>query len=452
MEAGMALDDVVKFFVSTNEYQTRIRAAACQAEGALGSLASPDKTCVKKPPSDLVVRTREPDDPNVVFLQTADPYHYYDMLAETSRTVRAYCQKHEFRYESYIGIKRGFYSWHAAYNRIVILRELLDSGFSGWLFYLDADAFITNLDFDLRGYLRDKDGYAGIFVDPGEKDEWYHMNNGIFLINMAAKAAHDLIQKWFEEFMKISDHELSLATDWGYLRHDQDLLHVVFYDNQYLRPSIFLESPYLLGWPPGFVRQFTRGEAESLAERKRIIKGYVEEVMGSAGSASEIDEVGERDARVIVSTLYKTLLGLMPEGDILADHFSMLHENGVQYGLSRVVEAIIETEQFKTRFAPACRQSSAMKERKWLAGALYRSLFEREPDWHALNAIPAQLREQGLEIGLQNVIADMIRCNEFRIGHEARQRAAATSGVIALRGNEAAGLRGELPRRPSLCN
>ncbi|MGE0258880.1 MAG: hypothetical protein AB7T18_09000 [Alphaproteobacteria bacterium] len=425
LEGGMALDDAIKFFISTNEYQTRIRASVLEAEGVLGGFAHGDETRAKKSLAGLAVRTSEASDPNILFLQTADPYHYYDMLAETSRTVRAYCQKHGFRYESYAGIKRGFYSWHAAYNRIIILRELLESGFSGWVFYLDADAFIANLEFDLREYLRDKSGYAGIFVDPGKKDEWYHMNNGIFLINMAANAAHDLIQKWFEEFMKISDHELRLATDWGYLRHDQDLLHVVFYDNQDFRSSIFLESPYLLGWD-GFVRQITRGEAEGLAERKRIIKRYVEEVMGPSESASEINELSERDARVIVSTLYRALLGAMPDWDTADNYILILREEGLQYGLSRVVEAIIETEQFKTRFAAGSETTLALEQAKMVGGALYRSLYEREPDWHALNAIPAQLREQGLEAGLQNVIAEMIRCNEFRIGHDARQRAAAT--------------------------
>jgi hypothetical protein len=148
--------------------------------------------------------------------------------------------------------------------------------------------------------------------------------------------------------------------------------------------------------------------------------------MGSAASASDIDEVGERNARVIVSALYKTLLGKMPEGGIRDDCFSMLRENGLQYGLPQVVEALIETEQFKSRFAPGTETEINLEQARLVGGALYRSLFNRAPDWHALNAIPAQLREQGLEKGLQNVIADMMQCNEFLIGHEARQRAAAT--------------------------
>src|SRR3954447_11671177 len=94
--------------------------------------------------------------PEVLVLQSADPYHYFDMLVETSRTVRHFCQTNGFRYQCVIGIKRGYYSWHATFNRIILLKELIASGYLGWVFYIDADAYIADQTFDLRAYLEEK--------------------------------------------------------------------------------------------------------------------------------------------------------------------------------------------------------------------------------------------------------------------------------------------------------
>src|SRR5258708_2102608 len=87
----------------------------------------------------------EEDDMDIVCLQTADPDIYYDLLYQTSKTVRLYCNRHGIRYESYIGIKRGYFAWHATFNRIFLIKELLDSGFRGWICYIDADAYVANL-------------------------------------------------------------------------------------------------------------------------------------------------------------------------------------------------------------------------------------------------------------------------------------------------------------------
>lgn len=100
----------------------------------------------------------------IVFVQTADPIRYRIFLEITSQTVREYCARHGFGYESFLGIARGYHPWQATYNRIPILRRWADSGFSGWICYLDADAYIADLAFDLRAYLRQNkffsDSYA----------------------------------------------------------------------------------------------------------------------------------------------------------------------------------------------------------------------------------------------------------------------------------------------------
>jgi hypothetical protein len=81
---------------------------------------------------------------------------YFDMLCLSARANRAYCRRHEIAYQAFVGVKRGFHSWQATYNRIPLLQELVDAGFAGWVLYLDADAYVADLDFDLRLYLADR--------------------------------------------------------------------------------------------------------------------------------------------------------------------------------------------------------------------------------------------------------------------------------------------------------
>jgi hypothetical protein len=58
-----------------------------------------------------------------IFLQTCDPDRYFAIWAAGSQTVRRYCAKQGFGYEAYIGIKSGYFPWHATYNRIFLFKE-----------------------------------------------------------------------------------------------------------------------------------------------------------------------------------------------------------------------------------------------------------------------------------------------------------------------------------------
>ena len=75
------------------------------------------------------------------------------MFDIASVSVRAFCDLHGHEYEAFKGIKVGRLPQHATYNRIALINDNLDSGFDGWLVFLDADAFVVDLRFDLRAYL-----------------------------------------------------------------------------------------------------------------------------------------------------------------------------------------------------------------------------------------------------------------------------------------------------------
>lgn len=427
IKAGTPLDQLVRTFVSSPEFREFLESTREPPIEPAEEPPAPSPEPDEQKPLDSVLEatgTHPSAEINILLLQSADPFHYYDMLAETSRTVRRFCQANGLHYECYIGIKRGYFSWHAAYNRITLLKEMIDSGFLGWVLYIDADAYIADHTFNLRAYLWDKSDYAAIFVKPSKQnDAWYHVNDGIFFLNTAAPEARDLVYKWHEVFMNVSEQSLSLASAWGDLPHDQDMLHDVLRDNDQFKSSIFMESPFVLGWDPtGFIRQFTRGEAEGLAERKRIIKSKIDQLLGSADAVGGLPELTERQAKAILSVLFKGLLGQFVHQQAYDQYTPILCQEGLQYGLQRVVDELVDSAQFKSRFTSGDDVELNYDQARIVASALYRSLFEREPDWHALNYIPALLREQGLDIGLQSAIRDMMKTEEFSLQYAARKQ------------------------------
>jgi hypothetical protein len=80
---------------------------------------------------------------DIIVFQTADAFRYARMLAVTAPTAIEYCRRHGFRYESFVGIKRGAWPLAGLLQPHHPLQELLDRGFAGWAFYLDADAGST---------------------------------------------------------------------------------------------------------------------------------------------------------------------------------------------------------------------------------------------------------------------------------------------------------------------
>ena len=376
-----------------------------------GSSGVPAQT----PAGEVSDPVRDDDGPDIVCFQTADPYSYYDMLVETARTVRLYCQRHGIRYEAYIGIKRGYFAWQACFNRILILKELIESGFRGWVFYLDADAYIADQNFDLKAYLHDKTDYAAIFVQTGVTKKWWDVNNGVFLLNTASSIGQEICALWLNKFVDLHEDTLRLSPAWGDIPHDQDLLHFVFYERQDLHRHLYFESPTLLNSEnASFVRQVLRVHVGDLVERRRRVKANVDEVLGESDAAAAMPEVTQAQATVIVDALYKTLLGRTADNVGFEHYTSFLCDRGLEYGFQRIVENLVQSDEFKSRFAPTSDAAVNGHQAGLIASALYRAVFGREPDAYALNSIPVVLHRDGLEKGLYTVAQTIIRSQEFR--------------------------------------
>ncbi len=222
----------------------------------------------------------------VLLLQTSDPQKYRPMLEITSRTVVEYCSRNNLNCQIYIGICRGNQPWHATFNRIVLLRRLLNSGFSGWVCYLDADAYITDLDFDIRHYLRDKDEIAMVIATDNANAPdrpFWAVNAGTFLINLGNPLGQQIVYQWADRFDDVSDKELLSPGEWTLSFDDQGFLSDILRDLPGGAASVLTlrDYPNLINYSRGiFISQILRADHRQLDERERQLRAETDRVLG----------------------------------------------------------------------------------------------------------------------------------------------------------------------------
>jgi SAM-dependent methyltransferase len=242
------------------------------------------------------VRT-DRDEGGVLFLQTADAGRYAPMLAITATSVREYCRRHGCGYESFLGVKRGFHPWQATFNRIPMLEELVARGFSGWAVYLDADAYIQDLDFDLSAYLADKGDRAAIFATSGVTGEHWDVNAGVALVNLGHPLGRKLIERWSAGFAAHGDDTLRDAVEWMDVGNDQDLLHGILRQDQAIADAVLVEPMSFLNGPhASFVRQHLRTLTPTFEARLEALAGAVSDVLhkGGVGRSARATEADQR--------------------------------------------------------------------------------------------------------------------------------------------------------------
>jgi hypothetical protein len=231
----------------------------------------------------------------VAIIQTADPVFYYSMLQETARTVRALCARNGYSYIQYVGIKRGYMPWQASYNRVFLLKEMVDQGHDGWVLYLDADAFIHDLEFDLSAYLDERSHAAAIFAGYGMSETSYDINSGGFAINLSHPLGKAIVLDWYRLIAEVPSEIFDGAVYWEHdLANDQHLLWQVlrrYVEDDGVGDHIIFEranQSYVNNGP--FINQLLRSFYPSYAERLAAVKQRVNEIMRGRKAVYRIDE------------------------------------------------------------------------------------------------------------------------------------------------------------------
>lgn len=249
-------------------------APRAEAAGEQQDDMSPPGSCTRLDEHPIVANATRGE---ILLLQSSDAEVYAPMLAQSARTTRRYAERHSLHYRSFLGIKRGCLPWHASYNRIDLLMDLIRSDFQGWVFYVDADAWIADLDFDLRAYLADKQHRALIAAPAGHyRDQYWNVNNGVMLFNLAHPFARALICEW-ERFL--SRHDLAAeAITWnGEVVDDQGMFHQILDKLPYAADYIHIENKELLNSPwARFTRHAIRAEHQDFAARLALVTAEVD--------------------------------------------------------------------------------------------------------------------------------------------------------------------------------
>jgi hypothetical protein len=256
----------------------------------------------------------------VTLVQTSDAIFYYPMLVETARTVRAFCARNGFAYEQYVGIKRGHMPWQATYNRVYILKEMLDRGMQGWVLYLDADAFIQDLDFDLGRYLAERSKVGAIFAGYSTCDTAYDINAGGFAINLSHPVGKSIILDWYRSVADVPSEIFEGAVHWEHdLANDQHLLWQIlkrYVEELDLSGDIIFERAnrsYVNNGP--FIVQLLRSFYDSYAERLVALKKRVNEVLAKEEGLAEEEGAGiymsTQHPKLVTASGRKTLQGIV---------------------------------------------------------------------------------------------------------------------------------------------
>ena len=289
----------------------------------------------------------------ILFLQSADASEYRRFLDVTSETVKEYCSIHQTDYECYMGMKRGVHPWHAALNRIAILKSHVDQGFDGWVIYLDADAYIADLGFDIRAYLSKKSDVAIIAAPSGvQPPRWWDVNNGVVAFNLAHPLTCALIKRWHQRLMMNSDEELASETKWGMVVDDQHIFHESLMDTAGMENGLYRDEGdgAVFNWNNRFIRQRVRLTG-TLASRLSGLSEMVGEVLRDGGAVDR-HEAFEAAAQVaanaeFVTAIYEVLLGRQPD----------------QGGFEGVMRALKRGERTYSQELEACMRSAEYKAR-----------------------------------------------------------------------------------------
>lgn len=304
----------------------------------------------------------------LVFAQTSDPDKYFDMLIASSTTVREYCKRHGCDYEAFIGIKRGYKPWHAAWNRIYMFRDLVELGAHDWVVYMDADAYIVDLEFDLKGYLADKSDIAVIATQSGMGPHWWEVNNGVILLNLRHPVTHRLIDAWASTFEAAHpDEALRTSTAWCQ-PNDQELFIAFLRDNEAeVRPHAHIEGPELFNSPrASFIKQTLRDYVPNLATRTAVVRRAAEAVLrpppGTKREKKEKAQLSLKrpasdpdqtvDVDEFVNTCYLTLLNRHADEAGVAWYRKVIEQLGFSAGAPKVIRDLMRSDEFAARMRP----------------------------------------------------------------------------------------------------
>ncbi len=219
-------------------------------------------------------------------IQTCDSHVYFDLAMVTMAANRRFAELSGADYALFVGVNRGYHPWHATYNRIDWLRQILSCGHYGWVLYLDADAYVADLGFDLWDFLEQRREHAFIAVSGTDSGIPWDLNIGVLFINLADPRARRALELWHQSFATLLPPSVLMAAEVPFhetTHNDQSILQAILRDNPDLAAGVCFESKRLINSPfARYIRQHLREDNVDFAQRVAAIRAGVAQALDTA--------------------------------------------------------------------------------------------------------------------------------------------------------------------------
>lgn len=189
-----------------------------------------NKIMTDTPPLEVLPADRSRE---IIVIQTADANRYYPMLIASAKFNRHFCRNDNLSYQAFVGMKTGKYPHHTMFNRVFLLQELIERNFSGWVIYLDADAFFCDPLFSFRDHLEKlRKKSSSMFLhyekDPINNDLISEVNDGAFAMDLGSDWVRRIVKAWYMLYVEhYTDIDYERATSWNDLIDDQTALRAI---------------------------------------------------------------------------------------------------------------------------------------------------------------------------------------------------------------------------------
>jgi hypothetical protein len=216
----------------------------------------------------------------IVLFQSCDGPGFAAVLDATARANREFCRRHDVEYRRFMGLKRGLWPWHACFNRLYMLKELIDEGHAGWALHIDGDAYVCELNFPIRDYLAGIAHKAGVAVLSGATDAYWDINNGVLFFNLGHPTAIAMVNEWISRHEKIFPDPQFLSRQWPVNFDDQHQMQMMLLEHREWYDDLHIESNSVMNsMHASFIRHHLRVVTPDFQKRVQSIQREVEEVM-----------------------------------------------------------------------------------------------------------------------------------------------------------------------------
>jgi hypothetical protein len=217
---------------------------------------------------------------DTIVIRTSDVNVHAQLLDATRPNVAEFCRRHELELREFRGLKRGLWDWHSTFNRLYMFEELIAEGHRGWVIYLDADAFIEDLNFSIADYLNSNSERAGIVVHSGATPAYWDINSGVMLLNLGHPVACLIVRDWIQRHEDILQESEYLSAERPFYFGDQRILQHVLRDNPVWFDALRVETQDLMNsMHATFIKHHIRAMTPDFDRRLAMIRQDVDTVM-----------------------------------------------------------------------------------------------------------------------------------------------------------------------------